>query len=85
MLNMKNQECKPINIILYSRYENCEALGIYVQGPILKEKAKNINATLGKPKLEDSKPPDGWLAKWKFTVFDRSKYLENLRTSLKLL
>lgn len=38
----------------------------------------NIYATLGKPKLEDCKISDGLLEKWKFTVYDKSKYLENL-------
>ena len=37
-----HQKFKPINEILYSWFKNCEASGIYVNGPLHIEKAKNI-------------------------------------------
>ena len=37
-----HQKFKPINEILYSSFTKCEASGIYVNGPLLKEETVNI-------------------------------------------
>ena len=73
----KHQKYKPINTILYLWYKKCEASGISVMEPLLKEEAMNIEATCGNPELENFKALDCWLDKWKLAVFERCKYQEN--------
>ena len=51
----KHRKYKPINIILYSWYKKCEAVGIYFTGPILKEGAVDIKTSLGNSELKTFK------------------------------
>jgi len=60
-----HQKFKAINEILYVWYKKCEASGIYVNGPLLKEEATNIKQSLNRPELDGFKASDGWLEKWK--------------------
>ena len=59
MKRENHQRYKAINEIIYSWYKKCEASGIYVTGPMLKEEAMNIKATLGKPELDDFRASEG--------------------------
>ena len=58
---------KAINEILYTWYKKCEASGIYVNGPLLKEEAMNIKQSLNQLELDSFKASDGWLDKWKLS------------------
>ena len=66
---------KQINEILFSWFKKCEASGIYVNGPLLKEDANNIKEALGLPDLESFKASDGWLDKWKLGHWVREKQI----------
>ena len=58
-----HQKFKAINDILYSWFKKCEASGIYLNGPLLKEEAMNIKQFLNRPELDDFKASEGWLDK----------------------
>ena len=58
-----HQKFKPINDILYSWFKKCEASGIYVNRPLLKEEAMKINQSLSLPELDGFKALEGWLDK----------------------
>ena len=62
-----HQKFKAINEILYSWFKKCEASGIYVNGPLLKEEAMNIKQSLNRPELDGFKASEGWLDKWKLS------------------
>ena len=70
-----HQKFKAINDILYSWYKKCKASGIYVTGPILKEKAMNIKSSLNQSVLEDFRACDGWLGQWKLHHGIRKKLI----------
>ena len=53
--NENHQKFKPIDEILYSWFKKCEASGVYVNGPLLKEVAINIKQSLSLPKLDGFK------------------------------
>ena len=58
-----HQKFKAINDILFSWFKKCEASGIYLNGPLLKEEAMNIKQFLNRPELDDFKASEGWLDK----------------------
>ena len=58
-----HQKFKPVNDILYYWFKICEASGIYVNGPLLKEEAINIKLSLSLPELDGFKASEGWLGK----------------------
>ena len=60
-----HQKFKAINDILYSWFKKCEASGICLNGPLLKEEAMNIKQSLNRPELDGFKASEGWLDKWK--------------------
>ena len=62
-----HQKFKAINDILYSWFKKCEASGIYLNGPLLKEEAMNIKQSLNRPELDGFKASEGWLNKWKLS------------------
>ena len=61
-----HQKFKAINGILYSWFNKCEAPGIYLNGPLLKEEAMNIKQSLNQPELDGFKASEGWPDKWNF-------------------
>ena len=71
----RHQKCKPINDILYTWYKKCEASGIYVNGPLLKEEAMNIKESLNLPELDGFKASEGWLDKWKLSHRIKEKHI----------
>ena len=62
-----HQKFKAINDILYSWFKKCEASGIYLNGPLLKEEAMNIKQSSNRPELDGFKASEGWLHKWKLS------------------
>ena len=62
-----HQQFKAINDILYSWFKKCEASGIYLNRPLLKEEAMNIKQSLNRPELNGFKASEGWLDKWKLS------------------
>ena len=50
-----HQKFKAINDILYSWFKKCEASGIYLNKPLLKEEAMNIKQSLNRPELNGFK------------------------------
>ena len=62
-----HQKFKAINDILYSWFKKCEASGIYLNKPLLKEEAMNIKQSLNRPELDGFKASEGWLDKWKLS------------------
>ena len=62
-----HQKFKPINEILYAWFKNCEASGIYVNGPLLKEEATNIKLSVNLPESDGFKASEGWLDIWKLS------------------
>ena len=62
-----HQKFKLINDILYSWFKKCKTPGIYVNRPLLKEKAMNIKESLSLPELYSFKASEGWLDKWKLS------------------
>ena len=75
-LKCKNhQKYKDINTILYKWFKKCEASGIYISGPLLKEEAMNIKDLLKNPELNDFKASEGWLEKWKLSYGIREKQI----------
>ena len=80
-----HQKFKPINEILYSWFKKCEASGIYVNGPLLKEEAMNINQSLRLPEFDGFKASESWLDKWKLSYgIKEIWFLANLLAFLKL-
>ena len=62
-----HQQFKAVNDILYSWFKKCEASGIYLNRPLLKEEAMNIKQSLNRPELNGFKASEGWLDKWKLS------------------
>ena len=48
---------------LYSWFQKCEASDIYLNEPLLKEEAMNINQSLNRPELDGFKASEDWLDK----------------------
>ena len=70
-----HQKYKDINTILYKWFKKCEASGIYISGPLLKEEAISIKDLLKNPDLNDFKASEGWLEKWKLSYGIREKQI----------
>ena len=60
---------------MYKWFKKCEASGIYISGPLLKEEAMNIKDLLKNPDLNDFKASEGWLEKWKLSYGIREKQI----------
>ena len=78
-----HQKFKAINDILYSWFKKCEASGICLNGPLLKEEAMNIKQSLNRPELDGFKVSEGWLDKWKLSHGIKEKQIsgESLNVS----
>ena len=78
-----HQKFKAINDILYSWFKKCEASGIYLNKPLLKEEAMNIKQSLNRPELDGFKVSEGWLDKWKLSHGIKEKQIsgESLNVS----
>ena len=70
-----HQIFKVINDIFYSWFKNCEASGIYLNGPLLIEEAMNIKQSLNQQELDGFKASEDWLAKWKLSHGTKEKQI----------
>ena len=71
-----HQKFKAINDILYSWFKNCEASGIYLNGPLLKQ-------SLNRQQSDGFNVWEGWLDKWKLSHDIKEKQIsgESLKVS----